>query len=358
MNEAPSPQRVVVTDVRMPFWSMVPFMVKWAIAAIPRLAWRRRCILVLLAISLGTAGPSLATEGALTRNANLRRDPSTASPPLRRLAPPDEVEVIDPKPVNGYYHVRDEDNEQGWVWHGSLRIVPDVESPVPAAPKVLASPVGPADITSSISPDWDKPDPNRTTFEGADGSCGPTGDGGDTETNRRKNRTDISGSYHDVTWDAVASLDYPVAPKSRASWTPAQLAQIAPYEGTALRVVGYLVALKPQKGGSGESTNCHFTNDTEVDWHIALVGQVGDGEKDAVVVETTPRIRQSHSHWTPQALRPWLNADTPVRISGWLLLDPEHRNHLKRYRSTLWEIHPITKIEVFQSGEWKDLDKE
>jgi hypothetical protein len=26
---------VVVTDVRMPFWSMVAFMVKWAIAAIP-----------------------------------------------------------------------------------------------------------------------------------------------------------------------------------------------------------------------------------------------------------------------------------------------------------------------------------
>jgi len=28
---------VVVTDIRMPFWSMVVFMVKWAIAAIPAL---------------------------------------------------------------------------------------------------------------------------------------------------------------------------------------------------------------------------------------------------------------------------------------------------------------------------------
>tara|TARA_R110002110_G_scaffold95455_1_gene246498 strand:- start:51520 stop:51708 length:189 start_codon:yes stop_codon:yes gene_type:complete len=26
---------VVITDIRMPFWSMVTFMVKWAIAAIP-----------------------------------------------------------------------------------------------------------------------------------------------------------------------------------------------------------------------------------------------------------------------------------------------------------------------------------
>ena len=26
---------VVITDIKMPFWSMVMFMVKWAIAAIP-----------------------------------------------------------------------------------------------------------------------------------------------------------------------------------------------------------------------------------------------------------------------------------------------------------------------------------
>lgn len=26
---------VVITDIKMPFWSMVVFMIKWAIAAIP-----------------------------------------------------------------------------------------------------------------------------------------------------------------------------------------------------------------------------------------------------------------------------------------------------------------------------------
>ena len=30
-------QRVTVVDIRMPFWSMVFFMVKWAIASIPAL---------------------------------------------------------------------------------------------------------------------------------------------------------------------------------------------------------------------------------------------------------------------------------------------------------------------------------
>ena len=26
---------VIVTDIRMPFWSMVTFMIKWAVASIP-----------------------------------------------------------------------------------------------------------------------------------------------------------------------------------------------------------------------------------------------------------------------------------------------------------------------------------
>jgi hypothetical protein len=124
----------------------------------------------------------------------------------------------------------------------------------------------------------------------------------------------------------------------------------------ALRVVGYLVALKPQTSGKGESTNCHWIHSQEVDWHIALVAQAGEGENTAIVVETTPRVRQAHPKWTPEALHPWVDADQPVRISGWLMFDPDHPNHLGKYRSTLWEIHPITKIEVFKEGVWVDLD--
>ncbi len=121
-------------------------------------------------------------------------------------------------------------------------------------------------------------------------------------------------------------------------------------------VVGYPVAIKPQDHGGGESTNCHFINPEEVDWHRALVERPGDAESTAIVVETTPRVRQSHVKWTTHALAPWLNSTAPVRISGWTMLDPEHRNHLGRFRSTLWEIHPITQMEAFQDGRWIDVD--
>ena len=51
-------QEVVVTDIHMPFWSMVTFMVKWAIAAIPAII-----ILfvlgVILAAILGSIGPGM-----------------------------------------------------------------------------------------------------------------------------------------------------------------------------------------------------------------------------------------------------------------------------------------------------------
>ena len=43
---------VVVIDVRMPFWSMVIFMVKWSIAAIPAIL----ILVVLLAIIGGIFG--------------------------------------------------------------------------------------------------------------------------------------------------------------------------------------------------------------------------------------------------------------------------------------------------------------
>jgi len=45
MAEPAPKQEVVVTDIRMPFWSMVTFMVKWAIAAIP-------AIIILFVIGL------------------------------------------------------------------------------------------------------------------------------------------------------------------------------------------------------------------------------------------------------------------------------------------------------------------
>ena len=49
--------QVIVTDIRMSFWSMVIFMIKWAIAAIPAL--------LILAIIVGVLSAILGGLGMM-----------------------------------------------------------------------------------------------------------------------------------------------------------------------------------------------------------------------------------------------------------------------------------------------------
>ena len=321
----------------------------------------RKLLTITLAVLFAciAVGNTFGADAIVTRRASLRSDPSTEHPPVLTLPAREDVQLIETSPTAGYYHVRTSEGEEGWVYWRSLEIVTlgaDAAEEVPLEPATRQAPA-PASLTSRISSAWEKPVPNTTTFDGPDGQCGATGDGGDTITNRLKNRTDIPAQYHPVTWKALQTLPYPIAGKSLLDWTPQQLAQIQPYQGIAVSVVGYLTAIKVEDHGSGESTNCHFTNTDEVDWHMPLVEKHANAETTAIVVETTPRVRKAHSNWTPTALAPWVNSATPVRISGWTMLDPEHRAHLGKYRSTLWEIHPIMKIEVFMDGQWVDADQ-
>ena len=255
-----------------------------------------------------------AQDVEVIRNVNLRRDPSTSQPPKRLLKPPDMLELVEPNPSNSYYHVVTSEGEEGWVWGRNVKILT-------ATPSFLS-----ATAATSISDSWTKPAPTDNTFTSDGKTCEPTGDGGDPETNRRKNRIDVPTSAHNITWRALAELPYPTPlPKKRDTWTTQQRAEVGKFEGSALQVVGYIVAIKPQTGGNGETTNCHWTKSAEVDWHVALVEQPGNGEETSVVIETTPRIRRNHPKWTPSALKPWLDTDKPVRITGWLMLDPEHQ---------------------------------
>lgn len=295
-----------------------------------------------------------ADEAVVRRNVHLRKTPSTSATSLRKLEPPEEVEILDPTPTDGFLHVETEDGIEGWVWAKFIRTEAPADELLPEAAATHSA------AAASISEAWAKPDPVVGTFTVNGVTCGPTGSGDkrDKETNRLKNRTDVPASYHAVTWDAIAELPYPSpAPKSRDKFSPEQLAAITKFEGAAVQAVGYLVAVKPQKGNS-ESCNCGMKGEDATDWHIALVEHIGDGENTSVVVEPTPRIKKKHPNWTKKNLEPWLNADVPIRISGWLLFDPQHANHLKKYRSTLWEIHPITKIEVWDddTDKWVNAD--
>jgi hypothetical protein len=314
-------------------------------------------LLLLLSAGLG-AGQTTVVK----RNVNLRPDPSTDNDPIEKLTPGTQIQLLDPGPTNGFLHAK-VDHQTGWVWSKNVQI-----QPVPSAG------TGGGGATA-VSSGWDKPAPQDSAFHSAEGDCGETGDGGDADTNRRKNRIDLPEAYHPVTWDAINTLSYPHgAPRSRMGWTQAQLGQIQPFEGAALSVEGYLYKVKVESSSrnaatGGESTNCHARLAKDVDWHTPLTANVGEAQDVAIIVETTPRVRQGHPNWTTARLRPWTahvgSQPNPnynqqkIRISGWLMLDPEHQDMINGgLRSTLWEIHPITKIEVWDNGQWLDLDNQ
>ena len=186
--------------------------------------------------------------------------------------------------------------------------------------------------------------------------CPPEGDGGDPELNRLKNRAD-SAAWTPATTDAVLALPWPrgVERRRRAEWSRSDATTVAANEGTPIAIEGYLAGGK-QEGP--ESPNCHGADADFRDWHLWLSATPGRDRTRSIVVETTPVVRAAHPEWTLDAIRALARDSTRVRVSGWLMLDPEHPDQVGRTRGTLWEIHPILKIEAQRGGGggWVPLD--
>lgn len=192
-----------------------------------------------------------------------------------------------------------------------------------------------------------KPTPVSPGFEG----CPPEGDGGDRPLNRLKNRVD-SASWKPTPFETVLRLRWPsdVTRRPRAEWTASDSATVAKREGLPIAVEGYLVGAK-QEGP--EATNCHGADRTFRDWHLWLAAAPGKDRSRAIVVEITPAVRSTHPEWSLSTLHKLARDSTPVRVSGWLLFDQEHPEQLGKTRGTLWEIHPVLRIDVRRGSGWE-----
>lgn len=195
-----------------------------------------------------------------------------------------------------------------------------------------------------------KPQPKEITFDG----CPPAGDGRDTVFNRLKNRVD-EGSWVAVRFDSVETLPWPpsVERRARRQWSSADRKAVARWEGTPVSVEGYLAGAKVE---GPETPNCHGADSKYRDWHIWLSPTPGKDRRRSIVVETTPRVRAQHPRWRIGALQKAARNGERVRISGWLMLDPEHPDQVGKTRGTIWEVHPIMRIEVRKGSGWESLD--
>jgi len=65
--------------------------------------------------------PALPQTATVVRNVNLRADPSTTQDAITKLEAGAKVEILEPNPVRGFYHVQTADGKTGFVWGRNIR---------------------------------------------------------------------------------------------------------------------------------------------------------------------------------------------------------------------------------------------
>lgn len=197
-----------------------------------------------------------------------------------------------------------------------------------------------------------RPAPRDSTFDG----CGARGSAPDGFLNVRKNRIDDAPRYLPVDWRVLARLPWPaeVGYRFRNLWTRGEQRDVGRFEGAAVRVDGYLAGVRLE---IPEPPNCYSRRAADRDFHLWLTARPHQRERDAIVVEITPRVRAFHPHWTLDRIAAIVRDRREVRVSGWLMLDQMHPELVGVNRATMWEVHPIMHLEVRQpDGAWVDLD--
>ncbi len=264
-------------------------------------------ILLFLVLSVSLAATQTAV---VTRDVNLRPDPSTDNDPIGHLQPGTQIHLLEPDPTDGFFHIRTEDDQTGWVWGKRIRIQPNTSGPPTGSSN---PPTSGQDLFAKLIA-AKKAAVGQSLVENGSEVCGPTGDAADDKRkalNTNKNRTDQPGDtdYVDISWEDLEKL-----PSGR----------VDDFQGAHVAVVGFLShRINVENKGSGESTNCHLLGRNEVDWHMYLTKSAAQPISEAIIVETTPRTRPSH-RWTTAMLAPLVDSHRLVRISGWLMFDFEH----------------------------------
>ncbi|MGI8841405.1 MAG: hypothetical protein ACR2F8_11590 [Caulobacteraceae bacterium] len=94
------------------------------------------------------------------------------------------------------------------------------------------------------------------------------------------------------------------------------------------------------------------------DTHIAVATDPGAADNQTLIAEVTPTWRVATQKlgidWRTETLQTTL-VGHKVRFPGWLLFDTSHvtqavntaQNNPADWRKTVWEIHPITAMQVF-----------
>jgi hypothetical protein len=308
-----------------------------------------RNILLLLLLTIGCAATSFAQSdefvplptATVEKNVNLRLGPSTSHRRLRGVTRSTELRIVDPNPIGGFYRVLFGKGRLGWVWAKNVHL--------PAA--------GPETAAAASSA------PCATTF----GDCHPEGCGApetpQASLNSTKRRLPSETNARTLSFADLKSLQQAannlvgqhneLTQAERDTLVNLSTSGGSVREGRLVKVRGFLAqGLEPHANTSGESVNCRFSGNDRNDFHISVVENSGEDEFKGIVVEMIPQDRDTN--WTLTKLKNIRQQGKRILVIGALFYDnihivnndPNHSIGGQPKRTSLWEVHPITKFFV------------
>lgn len=183
---------------------------------------------------------------------------------------------------------------------------------------------------------------------------GREGMGGDPILNKQKNRISEPPSVADYTVPQVMAIMNDVlmqeGQRMRKNWYPSARLFAEEKENWGIRLTGYL--LRAKQSGI-ESANGYV--DSLRDYHLWIGDRPMAERRTTMIAEITPRWKVVHPEWRLRTFKRLADQRAKVRVTGWLLWDQEHGSEVEKSRGTSWEIHPVTKFEVWSDSTWIEL---
>lgn len=183
-------------------------------------------------------------------------------------------------------------------------------------------------------------------------ACPP--DGIDAVPSALGDRVTVPARYHELTVDEFLRKFPPELGKASERGKE-DSDGVAAKQQIGITLTGYLLGVKP-----AGSESCDHGNVSEVQLWVGGIQPTSPVAAKtlrsfAVVTEITPLWQERHPGWDPGLLSRLAEQGATVRISGWMLHNAAQSREVWRTRGTLWELHPVTKIEVLRGGEWQEL---
>lgn len=97
----------------------------------------------VIALLVTLTADLLAQAAVVKRNVILREGPATTTDRLTTLYKGDELTLLEPDQVNGFYSVRVANGDQGWVYGAYIRVL--------SVPPPAVSPTGPPEVYRSCT---------------------------------------------------------------------------------------------------------------------------------------------------------------------------------------------------------------